>query len=116
MQEKLKNTSKEITNTSIGIDLGYTRSCVGVWENNKVNIVPNAIGNNTTPSYVAFTKKERLIGEAAVNQSTRNPTNTVFDAKKLIGRKFSDQSVQDDIKLWPFKVESGPDDKPLIVV
>jgi len=84
--------------------------------NDKVEIVSNDQGLNTTPSYVAFTADERLIGDAAKNQTARNPTNTVFDAKRLIGRKYSEKSVQDDIKLWPFKVESGADEKPMIVV
>ena len=104
------------TDTAIGIDLGTTYSCVGVWMNDKVEIVTNDQGLNTTPSYVAFTEDERLIGDSAKNQTARNPLNTVFDAKRLIGRKFADQSVQADCKLWPFKVESGADDKPMIVV
>jgi len=102
--------------TSIGIDLGTTYSCVGLWKNDRVEIIPNDQGNNTTPSYVAFTEEERIIGDAAKNQTARNPTNTVFDAKRLIGRKFADKTVQDDCKMWPFKVISGPADKPVIEV
>merc|ERR1712138_143828 len=81
-----------------------------------VEIIANDQGNRTTPPYVAFTDSERLIGDAAKNQVARNPENTVFDAKRLIGRKFQDTVVQADIKLWPFKVISGSGDKPMIVV
>jgi len=101
---------------AVGIDLGTTYSCVGVYQNDKVEIIPNDQGNRTTPSYVAFTAEERLIGDAAKNQVARNAENSVFDAKRLIGRKFQDSTVQKDIKLWPFKVIAGPEDKPIIVV
>ena len=101
---------------AVGIDLGTTYSCVGVWQNERVEIIANDQGNRTTPSYVGFTETERLIGDAAKNQTAKNPTNTVYDAKRLIGRKFADPIVQKDMKLRPFTVESGADDKPMIVV
>lgn len=101
---------------AIGIDLGTTYSCVGVWKDNQVEIIANDQGLRTTPSFVAFTDTERLIGQSAKNQSGSNPHNTVFDAKRLIGRKYTESSTQSDLKHFPYKVKSDSQDRPVIVV
>jgi len=102
--------------TAIGIDLGTTYSCVSVWQNGNPVIIPNEQGLRTTPSYVSFLDEEILIGMAARSQGSRNPENTIYDSKRLIGRKFNDSVVQDDMKNWPFKIVSGDSDKAKIQV
>jgi heat shock protein 1/8 len=99
----------------IGIDLGTTYSCVGVWQHDRVEIIANDQGNRTTPSYVAFTASERMIGDAAKNQVALNPENTIFDAKRLIGRRYDEPSVKSDMKHWPFEV-INKDGKPFVRV
>merc|ERR1711988_751319 len=103
------------TGTVIGIDLGTTYSCVGVMKGGSVEIIANDQGNRITPSYVAFTDSERLIGDAAKNQATTNPVRTVYDVKRLIGRKFSDKEVQSDMKLVPYTIVNK-ETKPYIQV
>merc|ERR1719262_490541 len=106
---------KKIDGPVIGIDLGTTYSCVGIYKNGRVEIIPNDQGNRITPSYVAFTDGERMIGEDAKNQATTNPSQTLFDVKRLIGRRFKDSTVQKDIKLLPFKI-TDKGGKPFIAV
>ena len=101
---------------AIGIDLGTTYSCVGVWRDNRCEIIANDQGNRTTPSYVAFSNDERLIGDGAKNQCAMNPTNTIYDAKRLIGRDFNDPVIQQEIKGFPFVVKDDGNNKPIIEV
>lgn len=101
---------------AIGIDLGTVNSCVGVFVNGKIEIIANDQGNRTTPSMIAFNDTERLVGDSARNQASSNSKNTVYDAKRLIGRKFSDQVVKDEITNLSYTVKKGADDKPLIEV
>lgn len=114
-QAPLNGSDTNNYGTVIGIDLGTTYSCVGVMQNGKVEIIVNDQGNRITPSYVAFTDEERLVGDAAKNQYASNPTRTIFDIKRLIGRKFADKDVQRDSKHFPFKVVNK-EDKPVVNV
>ncbi|KAJ3121894.1 ATPase with role in protein import into the ER [Physocladia obscura] len=110
-----ESSDSSIKGPVIGIDLGTTYSCVGVYKNGRVEIIANDQGHRITPSYVAFTDEERLVGDAAKNQAPTNPTNTIFDAKRLVGRRFDEADVQNDMKHFPFKVVSK-DGKPIIQV
>ena len=114
MSNKTNQSNK--SNHCIGIDLGTTYSCVGVYKNGTVEIIANDQGNRTTPSYVSFTDEEKFIGDAAKQMSSQNAFNTVFDAKRLIGRNFNDDSVQKDLKHYPFKVAPDHNNKPVIKV
>ena len=108
--------SKE-DNVAAGFDIGTTTSCAAIWINDRVEIIPDfQTGSRIIPSYVSFTDEEKLVGDAAKNQSTMNPKNTVYDAKRLIGRKFTDATVKEDTKLWSFNVTGDKDSKPLINV
>jgi heat shock protein 1/8 len=113
MTNTTNTTNKKI---AIGIDLGTTYSCVGIYRNGQVQIISNDQGSNTTPSWVSFTDTERLIGDAAKTQSIRNSSNTIYESKRLIGRKFTDDSVQKDIKNMSYKVISDSDNNPVIEV
>ena len=104
MSDSKTSDSNNTSGTCIGIDLGTTYSCVAVWRDNRAEIIANDQGNRTTPSYVAFTEQERLIGDSAFNQSATNPSNTIYDAKRLIGRNYNDPQIQSDMKLLSYDV------------
>ena len=106
----------KVDGETIGIDLGTTYSCVGVWQNDKVEIIANDQGNRTTPSWVAFNDSEKLVGESAKNQYSMNIDNTIFDAKRLMGYKFSDPVLQKELKHLPYKVKPNSSDIPTIHV
>lgn len=102
-----------MTSYALGIDLGTTFSCVAVYKNGKVEVIANEQGNRITPSYISYSDSgERLVGDAAKAMAASNPSNTIFDAKRLIGRQFNDATVQQDIKNYPFKVAEGRNGKP----
>lgn len=100
----LSEETKRVECPVIGIDLGTTYSCVGIYKNGHVEIIPNELGNRITPSVVSFTDEERLIGEGAKNQGSINPTRTIYDVKRLIGRKWNEQTVQNDKKYLPYEI------------
>ena len=116
MSSSSSSTSTNTKPTAIGIDLGTTYSAVAVYVNGRAEIIANDQGNRTTPSYVAFTDAERLVGDGTKNQSAMNPKNTIYDAKRLIGRKFDDPVVSADRKLWSYEVEDDGANRPRIVV
>eukprot|EP01084_Bolivina_argentea_P074452 135072_1 len=109
-------SNRKYTKRSIGIDLGTSKCCVGTWENNTVTIIPNDMGERITPSYIAFTESEILIGTAAKNQASRNSSNTIFGFMRLLGQKYDDPTVQSNIKFWPFKVVRESEDRLAIEV
>ncbi len=109
-------SQKTIEGPIAGLDLGTTYSCIGIFQNDRVEIIANSQGNRTSPSYVAFTDTQKLVGDAAKQQSSSNPENTIYDIKRLIGRKMTDKSVIEDIKTFPFKVISDKNNNPLVQV
>tara|TARA_Y100000992_G_C21270203_1_gene496278 strand:+ start:115 stop:2019 length:1905 start_codon:yes stop_codon:yes gene_type:complete len=109
-------TTKLLDGETIGIDLGTTYSCVGIWQDDRVEIIANDQGNRTTPSWVAFQEKEKLVGESAKNQYNQNPSNTIFDIKRFMGQKFTDSGVQSELKHMPFEVKEGKNNMPVVCV